>query len=345
MKPYKICWSIIFCLAAFAASAQYNFDEVGKKMDAAKKQLDGGATILIYKDGKIIYKKEAGPDFTIKTPVPIGASSQWLTAALVMTFVDEGLLNLDDKVSQYLPIFKTYGKAYITVRNCLDHFTGIEAPSGITGFFDKKNYPTLEEEVNSFANKHEIQTNPGTEFRFSSIGLNIAGRICEVISKKKGFDRLMLERVTRPCGMRNTSFYNNEKAINPSGGASASALDYINFMTMIMNKGVVNGKKVLSEKAIADMETIQTTPALIKYAPEGAMGYNYGMGVWIQEMDSQGKPAVIGSPSFTGTWPYIDKCRNYTCIFLVKSPLNDARRNIFDGIKRTIDNVIGGECK
>src|ERR1700709_2153970 len=170
MKRYAFFGAVMFCLATFAGYAQYNFDEVGKRLDASKKELAGGAVVVIYKDGKIIYKKEAGPDLTIRTPVPIGASSQWLTAALVMTFVDEGKLSLDDKVSQYLPIFKTYGKAYITIRNCLNNFKGIESPTGIGSFFEKK-YASLEELVNSYANKHEIQTNPGTEFRFSPIGL------------------------------------------------------------------------------------------------------------------------------------------------------------------------------
>ncbi len=351
MKRYAFLWCAIFCFSIFAANAQkakvisspYNFDEVDKKLDAAKKELGSGAVVMIYKDGKVIYKKEAGFEFTTHTAVPIAASSQWLTAALIMTFVDEGKISLDDKVSQYLPIFKTYGKGYITIRNCLNNFTGIESPSGIGTFFEKK-YATLEELVNSYANKHEIQTNPGTEFRFSPIGLNIAGRICETLSKNKTFDRLMLERVLRPCGMRNASFY-TEKALNPSGGGIASAADYINFMTMIMNKGVFNGKQVLSEKAIAEMQTIQTTPSLIKYAPDGAKGYSYGLGEWIQELDSQGSPSIIGSPSFSGTWPFIDKCHGYACIFLVKEALGDAKRNIYDGIKNTIDEIIGGGCK
>lgn len=343
MKIPALLWTVIFCLTTIVGNAQYNFDEISKKLDASKKELGGGAVVVIYKDGKMIYKKEAGPDFTLRTAVPIAASSQWLTAALVMTFVDEGKISLDDKVSLYLPIFKTYGKAFITIRQCLNHFTGIESPSGVGSFFDKK-YSTLEEEVNSYANKHEIQTNPGTEFRYSPIGLNIAARICETISKNKNFDRLMLERICRPLGMRNTSF-NAEKGLNPSNGASSSASDYINFLAMMMNKGVFNGKQVLSEKAVAEMQAIQTTPATIKYAPDAAKGFSYGLGEWIQEVDSEGAPTVISSPSMSGTLPYIDKCHGYACIFLVKNALSDGRRALYASFKKTIDTIIGGECK
>ncbi len=350
MKRFGLLLMVIFCFTAFAAHAQkkaqpelYDLTEVDKRLDAAKKELGGGAVLMIYKDGKIVHKKEVGPDFGIRTPVPIGASSQWLTAALVMTFVDEGKLSLDDKVSQYLPIFKTYGKAYITIRNCLNNFTGIENPSGIGTFFEKK-YPTLEELVNSYANKHEIQTNPGTEFRYSPIGINIVGRICETLVKNKAFDRLILERVCRPLGMHNTSFY-SEKALLPSSGAISSASDYINFLAMMMNKGMFNGKQVLSEKSVAEMQKIQTTPELIKYAPDAAKGYSFGLGEWIQDVDSQGNPAVISCPNFSGTLPYVDFCHGYACIFLVKNALSDTKREVYNRLKDMIDGAVGGECK
>ena len=47
---------------------------------------------LAWKDGKIIYQKTLG-EFTPKTPAPIASCSKWLTAALVMIFVDEGKIS------------------------------------------------------------------------------------------------------------------------------------------------------------------------------------------------------------------------------------------------------------
>jgi CubicO group peptidase (beta-lactamase class C family) len=114
-----------------------------------------------------------------------------------MTFVDQGKLNLDDKVSTYLPIFATYGKAYFTIRQCLSHLTGIQAPVGVGNLLQKTKFNTLEEEVNAFASKSEIQDNPGVAFHYSNIGLNIAARVLEVISIKQ-FDQLMAERIFRP---------------------------------------------------------------------------------------------------------------------------------------------------
>ena len=72
----------------------------------------------------MVYKKELG-EFNIKTQAPIASSSKWLTAALVMIFVDEGKISLDDHVVKYIPEFGKYFKNYITIRQCLCHMTGI----------------------------------------------------------------------------------------------------------------------------------------------------------------------------------------------------------------------------
>ena len=339
----KVSAALLFMLFFQLANSQTDFSGVDKKIDAAKKELGGNAVVLIYKDGKIIYTKALG-EFTAKTQAPIASCSKWLTAALVMSFVDQGKLSLEDKVSKYLPIFTKYSKGYITIKQCLSHLTGIESePIKLLSLLGKKKFNTLEEEVDDFASKKEIESTPGLEFRYSNIGLNIAGRVLEVLARR-GFDQLMQERITRPLMMRNTSF-SSFTAVNPSGGAISTASDYMNFLSMILNKGMFNGKQILSEKAIAAMQTAQTTSAMIKYAPKAAQGYNYGFGEWIQETDENGKATVISSPGLFGTYPFIDNCRQYACIFFTKGILGEEKKEIYMDIKRVIDETLPTTCK
>jgi CubicO group peptidase (beta-lactamase class C family) len=258
-----------------------------------------------------------------------------------MTFVDQGKLSLDDKVSKYLPIFTKHSKGFITIRDCLAHLTGLESePFRLLG---RKKFATLEEEVDDFASKKEIVSNPGIEFRYSNIGLNIAGRVLEVMNRRS-FEQLMQERITRPLMMRNTSF-SSFSAVNPSGGAISTANDYMNFLIMILNKGIFNGKRILSEQAIADMQTAKTTPAMIKYAPKAAAGYNYGYGEWILETDENGNSTVVASPGLFGSWPMVDKCRNYACLFFTRGLLGEEKRDIYLDIKKSIDEQLSSTCK
>jgi hypothetical protein len=298
---------------------------------------------LIYKDGKIVYQKAMG-EFNAKTQAPIASCSKWLTAALVMTYVDEGKLSLDDKVSKFIPLFSKYSKGYITIKDCLAHLTGIESePIKLINLLGRRKYANLEEEVNDFASKKEIMANPGLEFRYSNIGLNIAGRVLEVMTKRS-FEQLMSERICRPLMMRNTNF-SSFNAVNPSGGAISTANDYMNFLTMILNNGMFNGKRILSEKAIEEMQKVRTTPSMIKYTPKAAEGYNYGFGEWIQETDENGNATVISSPGLFGTWPMVDKCRGYACIFFTKGLLGEERRDIYLDMKKSIDSQLSSTCK
>jgi len=324
---------------------QYNFSQVDELLAKNQKALGGDVIAMVYKDGKIIYKKELNKEFTGKTQAPIASCSKWLTAALAMMFVEEGKISLDDPVTKYIPMFTSYSKRYITIRHCLTHTTGIHAEEpGLKAILQGKKYATLEDEVNSFA-KREIERNPGEMFFYSNIGLNIVGRILEIVSKKT-FDRLMAERLLRPLKMRQTSFYiDYDKSMNPSGGAVSTANDYINFLSMILNKGMFEGKRLLSEKSIAEMQKVQTGNAVIKYEPAVAQGYGYGLGNWILEKDAAGAGTVISSPGLFGTFPYVDYCRGYACLFFVRTLLNEQKKEIYNSLKEAIDQQIPSNCK
>jgi CubicO group peptidase (beta-lactamase class C family) len=318
---------------------QFDFSGIDGILQKNQKALGGDLVALVWKDDKIVYQKSLG-EFTSKTPAPIASCSKWLTAALIMIFVDEGKLSLDEPLGKYLPIFEKYMKGYITLRHCLTHTTGIESDAiGVRSIVQRTRYSSLEEEVNAFASKREIIANPGKEFFYNNIGLNIAGRVLEVITKKS-FDRVAQEKLFRPLSMRSTSFHNEGRAVNPSGGATSTANDYMNFLIMLLNKGMFNGKRILSEKAITEMETQQIVDVTIKFTPKIAEGYGYGLGEWIQEKDEQGKVEVVSSPGLFGTWPFIDLKRNYACILFVKSLLAEQKKDTYLQLKDEIDAVI-----
>jgi len=346
-SPFCLCCSLltVFLLIFQSSFSQTDFSQLDALLQKNQKLLGNDVVALVYKDGKIIHSKELG-EFNAKTAAPIASCSKWLTAALVMMFVDEGKLKLDDPVSKYLPIFDKYMKSYVTIRQCLAHTTGIENEKGsLLKLLQRSKYATLEEEVNAYAAK-EISNNAGTEFHYGGIGPNIAGRVLEVISKKP-FERLIIEKLFRPLKMRATTFVNdNGNGPNPAGGARSTANDYMNFLSMILNKGVFEGKQILSAKAIEEMQTPQFTNLPVKFTPKVAEGLHYGLGEWIQEEDASGKSTVVSSPGLLGTWPYVDKCRNYAAILFVKTLLGEQKKEIMTQFKGAVDEVVGGSgCK
>lgn len=322
--------------------AQPDLSEAGLLLQKNQKTL-GKTVALVWQDGKIIYQKELGTDFTAKSQAPIAASTQWLTAAVVMTFVDQGKISLDDPVGKYIPAFNKYMKSYLTIRHCLMHLTGFEREKGLPaklGFGRK--YQTLEDQVNDLASK-EISNNAGEAYFYGNYGPAIAARVIEIVGKK-AFERLAVERIFRPCKMRATNFGFDGKSPNPGFGALSTANDYLNFLVMLLNGGSFEGKQVLSEEAIKEMHRAQLGSEPVKYKPEAVAQFDVTMGAYVQEKDAAGNNKVISCPSLGGTWPYIDFCRKYAAIIFVEEAKNEVKKDIALQFKEKVDEALG-DCK
>jgi CubicO group peptidase (beta-lactamase class C family) len=221
--------------------------------------------------------------------------------------VQDGKISLDDPVTKYIPVYTAYSKRYVTIRNCLTNTTGIHAEEpGLKAVLSGKKYPTLEDEAIGFAKK-EIERNPGELFFDSNIGLNIAGRILEIVGKKP-FDRLISERLLRPLKMRQTSFY-------------------------------------LTEESVAEMEKVQTGTAVVKYAPEVVKGYGYGFGDWIMEKDASGAGTVVSCPGLYGTFPLVDYCRGYALLVFTRTLTAEQKQAWYSGLLEVVNTQLPINCK
>lgn len=324
--------------------AQLNPGELDRQLQAKQKLLGDNLVMMVWKD-TLVYKKETG-DFTSNTQAPVASCSQWLTAALVMQFVEEGKIALDDKVAKWLPEFERYNKNYITIRHCLSHMTGIEDEGKpLKRILQRKKFASLEDEVNAFAAR-DIRVNAGEDFWYGPVGLNIAGRVLEVISRKK-FDVLIKQKLFNPLEMRRTTFTAPDAgAVNPSGGALSTPDDYMQFLVMLLNKGKYKDKQVLNEKSINTLMQVQTRPALMSYVPPAASGgFSYALGSWaIAEKNENA--TVLASPGLSGTWPMIDFCRGYAyLVFVKKLPGGEEKAEAHMELKKTIDTQLPSACR
>ena len=335
----------LFLLLLQTVSAQQNFPEIDRAFKMNQQALGKDAIMMIYKSGKIVYENSMG-DMTSASPQRIGSSSKWYAAALVMTFVDEGKIALEDTIGKFLPIFTKHGKGQIKIWHCLSHTAGLEqeAVKMVTLVNRNAKYNSLEEEINDFAKKKDAVAIPGTEFRYGGVGLNIAARVIEVVSGK-GFEQLFQERIGKPLNMQATTFTKNGEIAHPSGGAWSTAADYLNFQIMFLNKGVFRGKRILNKASVEKMLEAETNQSMIKYSPAAATGFDYGFGLWIQEKDANGKTIVASSPGLFGTWPYVDYCRNYACIIFTKNLLTEKKADIYIAIKKAVDQYFPAACK
>ncbi|MES2108679.1 MAG: serine hydrolase domain-containing protein [Bacteroidota bacterium] len=339
---YKLPLAILLVIFSFGkASAQNNFQKLDNWLADNTREMGGRSILVLYKDGKIIYnhaesemnlrqkmatryvarkqgKTADMSDYTLTTRLPIASCSKWLSAALVMTFVDEGKLKLTDTVGKYLPILSANGKGKITISQCLSHITGIKAPELKENLKEIRNATSMDDAIAEIA-KMPVEGQPGKVFHYSNTGLQIAGAVLEKISGKS-FETLFAERIAQPISMKNTDFGKGKVAL-PAGGAYSTPEDYLNFLVMIMNKGVYNGKRILSESSIAQMQINRVTPDVkITYSPAEAKGLGYGFGEWT--MGTNG----VSSPGLFGSFPWVNNEKKY-CGFLMTLYIKNTGRN------------------
>jgi CubicO group peptidase (beta-lactamase class C family) len=317
-------WALLLVAVTSAvASAAGSYDAADAAMRARVRedQLAGGV-LLVARDGDPLHLAAVGRT-TARTVMPIASASKWLTAATLMTFVDEGTLRLDDPVASHLPGFDG-AKADITVRQLLSHTTGLP-PAGCQG--DPST--TLRRCAASIAAGGDPSSVPGTQFHYSGVGYALAGRLVERLAGTS-FERAFHDRIAEPLGMTNTRFDGTRRphSRNPSPAASATSTvdDYARFLRMLAAGGIVDGTAVLTPSSVAEIERDQVRG--LDTRGDGAVQITgiptYGLGVWRDEVAADDSIEVVSGSGALGFYPWIDRVHGTYGIVAVDDELHGA---------------------
>jgi CubicO group peptidase (beta-lactamase class C family) len=125
------------------------------------------------------------------------------TTSAIMKLYENGDLNLDDKVTKYIPEFDNNGKGNITIRNLLLHNSGLKA---WIPFY--KYYKTKEEVLSAIYNI-TLEYSPETKFVYSDLNAILLGLIVEKISGQNLSD-FCIDNIFYKLGMKNTLFNPND---------------------------------------------------------------------------------------------------------------------------------------
>ncbi|MGW8315963.1 MAG: serine hydrolase [Bacteroidales bacterium] len=166
--------------------------------------------ILIAHGKEIIFNKAYGlADRELKVPLQtgmkfkIGSLSKPFTAVLILQLVDEGILRLDDHITDHIPEYSGEGGNRITIEQLLNHTSGIiQSLDPETEAEEEKMYHNLSE-MAFMADTAALYFEPGTGFHYSNFGYQILAYIAERACNAP-FDELLKERVFEPAGMSDT---------------------------------------------------------------------------------------------------------------------------------------------
>ena len=250
-----------------------------------------GAVVLIGSEGKIVYRRAFGYAALRPRKIPMRAGTAFDLASLtkvvatttaIMQLAEAGKLDLDAPAARYWPAFAANGKAAITVRELLTHYSGLAPDLDLRTQW--RGYGTALRMIVG----ERPRTAPGTRYRYSDINFEVLGEIVRRVSGEP-LDAYCAEHIFRPLGMRRTGFRpapSQRSRIAPTAyidgklrwgqvhdpsawrmggvaghaGLFSTADDLATFSQMLLDGGTLHGARILRRSSVDQMTAPQSPP-------------------------------------------------------------------------------------
>ena len=306
-----------------------SIEELGSTLQSRLEELAGrhkvvGASVAV-SQGEVLVQaatgltnQRTGVEVTTDTIFQIGSISKSYTAILVMQLVDEGLVDLDHPVGEYLTGFKTAdpdSSARVTIRQLLSHTSGIDGD-----VFEElgRGDDCVERYVDAMSGL--AHTNPvGSFFSYCNSGYVLLGRLIEHF-REVTWDAALAKYLLGPLGATDTVTLADEailrraaighipsgpdgamelapswffsRALGPAGVIAAPAAEVLAFARLLIDDGkAADGTQVLSPASVKAMRQLEVT------IPDPyTLGDGWGLGVILYRL---GSPLVIGHDGTT----------------------------------------------
>ncbi len=266
-----------------------------------------GAALAVQHDGAVfetatgVLNRSTGVSVTTDSVFQIGSITKLFTTTLMMQLVDEGRVELDAPVREYLPAFRvadSQATRGVTIRQLLTHTSGIDGDYFLdTGRGDD----CVERFVLACGALPQLHA-AGAGWSYCNAGFVIAGRIIEVL-RGQSWDRVLRERLLDPLGNRSMGTLPEEALLQraavghvtrpgerepqpapvwvlqrsngPAGSTPfGTAADLLRFAALHVEGGIcASGARVLSADAVAEMQREQVRLPPHNHAATWGLGW------------------------------------------------------------------------
>jgi CubicO group peptidase (beta-lactamase class C family) len=281
---------------------------------------------------------------TMDTPYESASTSKWVSAAIVLTLVDKGLMSLDDSPQDYLtetewPVDASHPLYSITLRQLLSFTSGLSDEAAC------HNLPNID----FFTCVAQIAENnlatsvaPGAEFYYASNHLQVAGAMAVRAGGYADWASLFAA-FKAGTGLFPSSDYNLPSTTNPrlAGGMTWTGTDYVNFIRAFKTASFYN-----SADMVALAASDQLGGATIRYSPANERtgeDWHYGFGMWMEchspTFNCTNITQVSSAGAF-GAYPFWNTQHDYMGIVARQGELGTGYKgfDVFDAVRTTVDS-------
>ena len=174
-----------------------------------------GAAVSVIDHGKLVFEKgygsanlEYGVPIKPDTIFHVASVSKQFTAMALLLLERDGKLSIEDDVHKYLPELPDYAGQKITIRNLLQHTSGIRdqwQTLALAGW-SLEDVITQDQLLRILFRQKGLNFAPGAEHLYSNGGYTLAAEIVTRVSGKP-FPEFCMERIFKPLGMNQTHFH------------------------------------------------------------------------------------------------------------------------------------------
>ena len=320
-----------------------------------------GVTTMVARHGRVVHQhccglanRAAGQPMTPDTIVRIYSMTKPLTSLAIMMLYEQGLFQLDDPISRFLPYFANMRVAAggqrgkidtvpaardITFRDLLTHTSGLTygfmQSTLVDGQYRDRGIDfqnadcDLGEMVRRLASI-PLLAQPGAEWNYSH-ATDVLGHLVAVISGEP-FDAFLQHRVIEKLGMVDTGFHvpaqkhsrfaanytpgadgslkliddpatspylSQRGIVSGGGGLVSTAGDYMRFCQFMLNKGELDGVRLVGRKTIELMtanhlDGDMAAMGMPRFSESSYAGVGFGLGFSV--MLDPAKAQILGTP-------------------------------------------------
>lgn len=319
----------------------------------------GAQVAVIKKDGSgFCYEygtadRSENTDVCEDTKFRVASLSKLVTAMVFMCLKDEGLADTDENIETYLG-FKAQNPRYpdvkITPRMLMCHSSSItDSQEFLNSRLAHSSEPT---EKLASAGSSYASYKPGSYYNYSNFGFSLIGAISEKITNTS-FETLAQKYLFTPLGtdaayvasdlenkellaelygyggytkeVQLAEYFRDEPGATHhivQGNLTISAKDYAKIISVLLNGGVYNGKRILSEASVEEI--------LSSYIKDGSAGIGYG--TEIRNNVIEGKEVCLHTGSNFGMFStYMFSPEDKTCVVVLTSG-DDGAKNTDNGV-------------
>ena len=203
--------------------------DIDKALTALYPSDQPGAAALLSRHGEIILRRGYGlASLELSVPMRpemsfcIASITKTITAVGTLRLVQEGQVDLEDEVNDYLPTLNC--AADVQIGHLLSHTSGIPSFGSVENYMeDLIHTEVAPDDLIAVVSDLESLFAPGSQFRYSNPNYAILARITELVSESSWEDFLS-ERVFTPAAMTST-YYGRHRRVVPNAATPYAKTD------------------------------------------------------------------------------------------------------------------------